>query len=80
MAVDVVVIRSDDWEGLYLDGRLVTEEHSLRLCEVLKILTDKTLGSYNSYWIDYEVWAKVEPYWSNLPPNLDDLRPYLGAD
>lgn len=34
----VVFVTADDWEGLYIDGQLVTEGHEVRRSELLRIL------------------------------------------
>ena len=77
MAVDVVVVVCDDWEGIYLNGELAREGHSLPLVMVGNLLVGKTMSSFRSFYLEYDEHAKVEPYWSNLPPNLDVLRPFL---
>lgn len=37
----VALVKFDDWEGLYIDGKLAREEHSLNLWSVLSIIQDK---------------------------------------
>lgn len=39
----VIVSGQEDWQGLYIDGALVYEDHSLRLHIVLDILRDRGL-------------------------------------
>ncbi len=34
----ITIVYGDDWEGLYLNGVLVTENHSLHVGEVLEAL------------------------------------------
>lgn len=34
----VTFVDGDDWEGVYIDGKLVTEGHCVRVDEVLKLL------------------------------------------
>lgn len=77
MNVDVVLVKCDDWQGLYLNGDLAKEDHNLRLDVVGKLLVNKTINSFQSVWFDYEEYATAEPYWSNLPFSLDTLRPFL---
>ena len=36
--MEVTLVTSDDWEGIYLDGRLVSESHSHRTQEALRAL------------------------------------------
>ena len=77
MAVGVVVVVCDDWEGIYINGDLAGEGHSLHLNHVGPLLVGKTISSFRSFYIEYDEYAKVEPLWSNLPPKLDVLLPFL---
>jgi hypothetical protein len=60
------VVSADDWYGLYIDGKLVTENHSLRWSDVLQALGIK----YN--------WDAVDEEWmeehGRLPENFKDVK------
>lgn len=62
----ITFVDSDDWEGLYINGELVLENHSLRIYDVLKALG-----------IKYEV-INADDDWlascGNLPENLTDVK------
>lgn len=65
MTVHIVSSPSGDWEGLYLDGRLVVEGHSLSWWQVLSAIR-----------IEYDM-SECDETWINdvgrLPENLDDV-------
>lgn len=67
----VVLVEGDDWEGLYIDGKLKKEDHMLIAEAVLD-----TLG------VEYEyVWVKIGGHWEawggRLPPRLATVRKAL---
>lgn len=66
---DVLLVRADsgEWEGLYIDGKLLAEGHSLNLFDVLEALQPllsgpRTVGQWE---------AQIE---SRLPPTVNELR------
>ena len=62
----IVLVRADDWRGLYLDDKLVEEGHRVDTIDVLN-----ALGIEAS-----KIWANDE--WLNdrgcLPPSLRDVK------
>lgn len=61
---EIVFVHGDDgdWEGIYVDGKLLREDHSLEPDDVLSVLG-----------IDYEVhWIDMEDG-SRLPKDLGEL-------
>ncbi len=62
----IVLVRADDWKGLYLDGKLVEEGHRVDTIDVLHALGIEAR----------QVWANDE--WLNdrgcLPPSLRDVK------
>lgn len=60
-----IVTNEDDWEGLYLDGKLAVQDHKLRVDDVLK-----ALGLLADYVVcDYD-WMADQSY---LPSDLTDV-------
>jgi hypothetical protein len=61
----IVIVRADDWKGLYLDGKLVEEGHRVDTIDVLKHLGIKAES----------VWANDE--WlgdfGSLPEKLEEV-------
>ncbi len=62
----IVLVRADDWRGLYLDGKLVDEGHRVDTIDVLHALGIEAT----------QCWANDE--WLNdrgcLPPSLRDVK------
>ena len=64
-SVKVGLVRGDDWEGLYLDGKLVEEGHHLRLTDVLKHFGIEC----EEVWPD-DSWLEER---GRLPENFDEV-------
>jgi hypothetical protein len=66
------IVRVDDWEAFYIDGKLVDQGHSLDLVEVLRLLKidvhsvylepDPDDGDGEWYFADKLEDVKFEPY------------------
>ena len=66
--VDVTVVTGEeDWQGLYLNGALVHEDHSIRPFATLEALTGKYVASVT--WVDAEIDDG-----GRLPVSLADVR------
>lgn len=61
----IVIVRGDDWEGCYVDGKLVTQGHSLTIQEIFKIL--KIDAEFK--WADQDILE----YNGCLPDNIEDV-------
>ena len=55
-----------EWDGMYIDGKMVHQDHSLRLFEVLKALGIQ----YETRDVDQE-WLDNR---GHLPDNLEDCQ------
>ncbi len=62
----VVVVDGDDWKGLYVNGKLVYENHSIPLRELAEHLGFKIVS------LDGE--DVFEPYGNQCPRDLKDLK------
>lgn len=60
----IVCAEAGDWEGLYIDGELVKEGHSLTVCEVLEALGIE----HESFSIEMDAYGL-----SNLPLKAANL-------
>lgn len=67
MLSDIVFVRGEDWTGLYVEGKLVRENHMLEPEDVLR---DLGIGYAR---IDYD-----PPYGGSLPRELKDLEGFGG--
>jgi hypothetical protein len=70
---NITLVKSSDgdWEGLYLDNQLYTENHSLRLEDVFEIINDHHISEAVSFEIDCD-WL-VEDQGGLLPNFLSDI-------
>jgi hypothetical protein len=61
-----LVTNYDDWEGLYVDGKLVEERHTIRLCDLAK-----AVGlDYEEDEVRYEWLAER----GSLPGRYEDVQ------
>jgi hypothetical protein len=61
----LLILTTDDWEGLFIDGKLATEGHSISLYEFCKILGIK---------VDFkEVDDEYMYEMGSFPQNLDEI-------
>lgn len=70
---NITLVKSSDgdWEGLYLDNELYTENHSLRPEDLFEIINDHHISEAVSFEIDCD-WL-VEDQGGNLPNLLRDI-------
>lgn len=61
-----------DWEGLYIDGVCVAEDHSLRLGSILELIQKRgtAITEFTSKWVDSE-WMDER---SDLPENIMEVK------
>lgn len=60
----------DDWEGLYVDGVLQLEGHSLRIEEVANLLISRTFTKFVQRSVDLG-WLETE---GSLPADMDNVE------
>lgn len=73
MERDIKLVRNEDgdWEGLYIDGVLVRENHSLNVVDVLDDLVElKILTGYDVAIVDEE---DMELLGGSLPNDFEDI-------
>ena len=68
--VTVTIVKGDDWKGVYFDGALFAQGHSLDpVRDILKPLWGQRIGHSESRWVDSD-WLECE---GNLPERLSDI-------
>lgn len=70
--MDLHIVLCDDWEGLYIDGHLIQEGHSLSLMQVLETLSRRgqPIHALHEQWLDYEDMERLR---GALPKTLEEL-------
>lgn len=61
----IVFVTADDWEGLYVDGKLRFENHSIRPYNIAQVLEDCEVISCDEEWLEERGF---------LPENLGDVK------
>lgn len=76
--VDVQIVQIDpDWEGLYINGKLVYEAHSIHRYELFDALRGAGIDAqYKEHWVEWDYGA--DPNGPTLHEDLETtLREYL---
>lgn len=70
---EITILRTDDWQGVYYNGELIDEGHSINLYNVLR-----TLGYHLDHInVDGEEFEKL--IGSSCPDTLDEVKMKLDA-
>jgi hypothetical protein len=70
-----VVGGTEEWEGLYVDGKLVMQDHSLRVHHLLEWLAENGYLILEGEQVDQEALNDR----GHLPESLDELHAWLKA-
>lgn len=74
----VYLLLLDDWEGLYVDGKLITQEHHIEGMDLLKF-AEKYGFTYSNVYCDYANETENDDYFERnhgFPPDINDLPSY----
>ena len=78
----IILVDSDDWQALYLDGELSLETHSISLDDALSAIVSEVQSkdelskfSYKNKYIDGEILEAQ--FGAEMPKKLKDLEGYL---
>lgn len=66
-----IVYWGDDWMGLYKDGELILEDHSLRPQEIFNVL------GFEYYVNDMDSNTPEEIQWDGCPSTFEDAKKWL---
>lgn len=69
----VIKVTGDDWTGIYIDGRLRAQGHSIPFSELMEALEEYTTHKIN-FWEELEAdieWLEGEGY---LPDTLAEVK------
>lgn len=71
MNVRIIRVLADDWEGIYVNGILEEQGHSVAFGRLMQIIEHRTV----THWVTLEVdpdWIEDEA--GELPPRLEDCN------
>jgi hypothetical protein len=67
---DMTLVRGDDWEGIYIDGKLMAEGHSIKLAVGIAMAIEHRPRGITTVFCDLD-WLHDE---GNLPQALADVK------
>ena len=70
MKREVVLCVGDDWEGLFVDGRLIYEDHSISTKYVANIITGNQPCSFEEKEVDMDWLYEI----GTFPENIIDVK------
>lgn len=73
----ITLVCFDDWQGLYIDGMRVQEEHKIRPEDIFSHIEGHHIEEARKVWIDDDHW--VEVFHGSFPFLLTELEPYFDA-
>ena len=68
---NVVIVSSDDWEGLYVNGELETEDHEIRQHDFINLIQE--YRSFESIDIVEVSMEKLEELGGGFPYRLENI-------
>ena len=68
--VDIVLADADDWQGLYVDGAIEVQDHSVSLDAAFSVLEGETVDSFERKEVSLD-WLEAE---SHFPATLSDVE------
>ncbi|MGX9944892.1 hypothetical protein ACTG4Q_20735 [Bradyrhizobium denitrificans] len=66
----MIYAQGDDWVGVYVDGQLVTEGHSIRPLEMVEICIERKITCAEGREVDVD-WLHDR---GDLPAKLEDVK------
>ncbi|MOA10828.1 hypothetical protein D3C78_1307350 [compost metagenome] len=74
MKINIVI--ADDWEGLYLNNRLIEEGHKIKRLELVGVMKEFNTFDVEEQWLNNAGIEAVERIGS-LPSKYDDIARYI---
>lgn len=69
--MNIYVVLADDWEGVYTEGTLYDEAHSINWLSFLSEHVGETIESYSEIYIKSAQWLNEE---GGLPFTLEEFK------
>lgn len=66
---EAVYAMGNDWEGFYINGKLVDEGHHLEFDFIIPKVISENVKTYRSKWINLE-WLD---WYGSFPENIEDV-------
>jgi hypothetical protein len=69
MTIEVNLVHGDDWVGMYVNGKLVEENHSFNVAWINRHMVPKKIVGFEENYA-----YKYIKTFCNLPDNLDEVE------
>jgi hypothetical protein len=67
--MNIVIADADDWKGLYIDGKLIYQDHEIRPATIFREVTKR----YKDISFSDVEFGDLDKYGGSFPKNLDCL-------
>ena len=77
VSTTIQFVHADDWEGLYIDGKLILEGHSLSAVDVLDAIWEHRTPGFGLRVTSYEAHDADEDWMftqGTLPVDFEDVK------
>lgn len=69
MGMQIALVKADNWQGLYVNGRRVYEDHQIAISEVMKYVLYNHVDRFEEIEASYAPMANIESF----PGGLEDV-------
>ena len=70
MANQITLVKGDDWQGLYINDKLVMEDHSITGHDIMRLMLYQVFDSSETLFPDLDWLDSLGSY----PANLSEVR------
>ena len=72
----VVLVKSDDWQGLYINNKLWEEGHVINFHTIIKSCKDNNVSAddLEEVWVSEDYYENVLSIQGNFPDSYEDLE------
>lgn len=75
--VSVITCEAGDWTGLYLDGKLFSQGHSIPHFEWLQLLRKLGVETYEFYESDGQFGENLGVFGGRFPQDIAEVEKYI---
>ena len=68
--MNIIIADADDWCGLYVDGKLVMEDHDITASDVCPLIVGHTLEAYIHKEVDFDWLSDI----GNFPETIEEVK------
>ena len=69
MGEQIALVEADTWQGLYLNSKLVFQDHTIDVHRLMETVLHRHIDGFDAYEVDCE-WLDTV---GNMPENLENV-------